>query len=183
MALMKPAEITVFFTRLRETMPKPETELQYDNTYHLLVAVVLVLLSPTFGRATVSGSYRPLLPPDGLSNGCYPLPGGVVPDFAYVLRSDADTLDASGLHRRAVLHFDRVDAAEATRTIEAQFAAAGVASDVRVVARDFNGIGDDAVVRGEMVLDVPVQRVRSQDPVCEDPNSTKRFTPDLLDRS
>ncbi len=54
MALMKPAEITVFFTRLRETMPKPETELQYDNTYHLLVAVVLSAQATDIGvnRAT-----------------------------------------------------------------------------------------------------------------------------------
>ena len=125
-----------------------------------LVVVVLVLLSPTFGRAPTGGSYRPLLPPDGLTNGCYPLPGGLVPGFAYVLRADGDTLDATGLHRRTVLHFDRVDAAEARRTIEAQFAAAGVSSDVRVVARDFAGPddlrADDAVVRGEMVLDLPI---------------------------
>src|ERR1700730_1072141 len=41
MPLMKPAEIQVFFTRLRQSMPEPETELEYDNVYHLLVAVVL----------------------------------------------------------------------------------------------------------------------------------------------
>lgn len=54
MALMKPAEIATFFTRLRETMPKPETELQYDNTYHLLVAVVLSAQATDIGvnRAT-----------------------------------------------------------------------------------------------------------------------------------
>ncbi len=54
MALMKPSEITVFFTRLRETMPKPETELQYENTYHLLVAVVLSAQATDVGvnRAT-----------------------------------------------------------------------------------------------------------------------------------
>ncbi|MCW2815076.1 MAG: hypothetical protein JWN84_2531 [Nocardioides sp.] len=148
-----------------------------------LVAVVLLFLSPTFGRAPVSGQYRPLLPPDGLTTGCYPLPGGVVPDFAYVLRRDGEVLDAQGLHRRAVLHFDRVDAAEAVATIVAQFEAAGVAPDVRVSARDFDGIPDDAVVRGEMVLDLPVVAEQSDDPVCDDPNSTKRFTPDLPDRS
>jgi len=38
---MKPAEIQVFFARLRQSMPEPETELEYDNVYHLLVAVVL----------------------------------------------------------------------------------------------------------------------------------------------
>src|SRR5712664_964569 len=41
MPLMKPAEIQVFFARLRQSMPEPETELEYDNVYHLLVAVVL----------------------------------------------------------------------------------------------------------------------------------------------
>src|SRR5580704_11560675 len=41
MPLMKPAEIQVFFTRLRQSMPEPKTELEYDNIYHLLVAVVL----------------------------------------------------------------------------------------------------------------------------------------------
>jgi endonuclease III len=41
MPLMKPNEIQVFFTRLRQSMPEPKTELEYDNVYHLLVAVVL----------------------------------------------------------------------------------------------------------------------------------------------
>ncbi|SKA03729.1 DNA-(apurinic or apyrimidinic site) lyase /endonuclease III [Enhydrobacter aerosaccus] len=41
MPLMKPAEIHVFFTRLRESIPEPETELEYDTIYQLLVAVVL----------------------------------------------------------------------------------------------------------------------------------------------
>ena len=41
MPLMKPTEIQVFFTRLRQSMPEPKTELEYDNVYHLLVAVVL----------------------------------------------------------------------------------------------------------------------------------------------
>ncbi len=149
-----------------------------------LVALVLLLISPALGRAPVSGQYRPLLPPDGLTNGCYPLPGDVVPDFAYVLRRDGDTVDAHGLHRRTVLQLDRVDAAEAVRRIQAQLAAAGVAAaDVRVTARDFEGVPDDAVVRGEMVLDLPTIAAQSDDPVCDDANSTKRFTPDLPDRS
>ena len=41
MPLMKPDEIRIFFTRLRQSMPEPKTELEYDNVYHLLVAVVL----------------------------------------------------------------------------------------------------------------------------------------------
>lgn len=147
-----------------------------------VVAVVLLLVSPLLGRSPVEGQYRPLVPADGLTTGCYPLPGGVVPDFAYVLRRDGDTLDAHGLRRRAVLHYDRVDGAQATATIQAQFAAAGVADEVHVSTRDFD-VPDDAVVRGEMVLDLPVVAVASDEPVCHDHNSTKRFTPDLPDRS
>ena len=41
MALMTLAEVQLFFTRLRQSMPEPETELEYDNVYQLLVAVVL----------------------------------------------------------------------------------------------------------------------------------------------
>ena len=38
---MKNPEITEFFGRLAERIPEPETELEYDNVYTLLVAVVL----------------------------------------------------------------------------------------------------------------------------------------------
>ena len=41
MAMMKPAVIPEFFARLKKAMPEPETELEYDNVYQLLVAVVL----------------------------------------------------------------------------------------------------------------------------------------------
>ena len=41
MALMKTAVIPEFFARLQKAMPEPETELEYDNVYQLLVAVVL----------------------------------------------------------------------------------------------------------------------------------------------
>jgi endonuclease-3 len=51
---MKPAEIEIFFSRLRQSMPEPETELEYDNVYHLLVAVVLSAQATDVGvnRAT-----------------------------------------------------------------------------------------------------------------------------------
>jgi endonuclease-3 len=54
MPLMKPAEIQVFFTRLRDSMPEPKTELEYENVYHLLVAVVLSAQATDVGvnRAT-----------------------------------------------------------------------------------------------------------------------------------
>ena len=41
MALMKPAVIPEFFARLKKAIPEPETELEYDSVYQLLVAVVL----------------------------------------------------------------------------------------------------------------------------------------------
>src|SRR5215204_4305584 len=54
MALMKTADIPEFFARLRKAMPEPKTELEYDNFYHLLVAVVLSAQATDIGvnRAT-----------------------------------------------------------------------------------------------------------------------------------
>ena len=54
MALMKPAVIPEFFARLRQAIPEPETELEYDNVYKLLVAVVLSAQATDVGvnRAT-----------------------------------------------------------------------------------------------------------------------------------
>ena len=54
MALMKPALIPEFFARLKQAIPEPETELEYENLYHLLVAVVLSAQATDIGvnRAT-----------------------------------------------------------------------------------------------------------------------------------
>ena len=54
MALMKPAVIPEFFARLKKAMPEPQTELEYDNVYQLLVAVVLSAQATDVGvnRAT-----------------------------------------------------------------------------------------------------------------------------------
>lgn len=155
------------------------------RTWSLLtcVGVVLVVLSPAFGRADVVGTYRPLLPPDGLSTGCYPLPGGVELDFEYVLRRDGQVVNALGLRRNTVIHFDRIDAAEALTRAEERFRAAGVLDRVRLSARDFDGAAEDGVVRGEMVLDLPPVGRSSDSDACLDVYSTKRFTPDLPDRS
>ena len=57
MALMKPPEIQEFFARLRKSMPEPETELEYANVYHLLVAVVL---SAQATDASVNKATEPL---------------------------------------------------------------------------------------------------------------------------
>jgi len=54
MPLMKPAVIPEFFARLRKAIPEPKSELEYDNVYQLLVAVVLSAQSTDAGvnRAT-----------------------------------------------------------------------------------------------------------------------------------
>jgi endonuclease-3 len=54
MALMKPGVIPEFFARLKQSMPEPRTELEYDNVYQLLVAVVLSAQATDVGvnRAT-----------------------------------------------------------------------------------------------------------------------------------
>lgn len=54
MAQMKKDQIEEFFRRLSEADPKPETELEYRNTYTLLVAVVLSAQATDVGvnRAT-----------------------------------------------------------------------------------------------------------------------------------
>ncbi|NQW50133.1 MAG: endonuclease III [Rhodospirillales bacterium] len=51
---MKTAVIPEFFARLKKAMPEPETELEYDNVYQLLVAVVLSAQATDVGvnRAT-----------------------------------------------------------------------------------------------------------------------------------
>jgi endonuclease III len=46
---MKKSSIFEFFTRLAEANPAPETELRYDNTYQLLIAVVLSAQSTDIG--------------------------------------------------------------------------------------------------------------------------------------
>src|SRR5215469_16083760 len=57
MALMKPAVIPEFFARLKQAIPEPETELEYENLYHLLVAVVL---SAQATDASVNKATEPL---------------------------------------------------------------------------------------------------------------------------
>jgi endonuclease-3 len=57
MALMKPAVIPEFFARLKKAIPEPETELEYENLYHLLVAVVL---SAQATDASVNKATEPL---------------------------------------------------------------------------------------------------------------------------
>src|SRR5258708_7582141 len=57
MPLMKPAAIHAFYARLRDALPEPKTELEYDNVYQLLVAVVLSAQATDVG---VNRATRPL---------------------------------------------------------------------------------------------------------------------------
>ncbi len=145
------------------------------------LVVLLVVLSPTFGRADPVGSYRPELPPDALTNGCWPLPGDVRLPFDYQVRTDDVVATPEGERRMLVLHYDEVSGGSAARDVQSAFASAGVV-DVTVTADDFTDTAPDAVVRGQMVLDLPPSEPEGR-PECQDPFSTKRFTPDMDDRS
>lgn len=146
------------------------------------VALVLLALSPSFGRADPTGNYRPALSSDALVDGCWPLPGGVLLDFGYQVRTDDLVDTATGERRRIVLHYDEISGADAVAAVRADFAAAGLADDVEASAHDFTETDPDARVRGEMTLDLPASEPDGR-PECQDPFSTKRFTPDMEDRS
>ncbi|MFL6062279.1 MAG: hypothetical protein ACJ72E_13690 [Marmoricola sp.] len=168
----------------------------------VLVAAVLVVLSPTFGRATPSGAYRPPLPPDALTNGCYPLPGGVKLDFPYQVRHDGDV---NG-ERHLVLQYDLIDRDAAVTALTKSFGAAGFHTpvddvlgsistdghpDAVPVVLEKQGIGTiqalvyplsplkkDQIVRGTIDLYLPSEPAQSSAAVCSDVTSTKRFPSD-----
>ncbi len=151
------------------------------------IAVALVLLSGSFGRAHPTGSYRPDLPPAALTNGCWPLPDGVVFGFPHQVRTDGDVGD----RRQLVLQFDVVDAETAREMVEQAFQAAGFAQSSSAGAErlvfekpGFGSVSADVeplpgaeeyVVRGTIALDLPSSAPPSDDPVCDQPFSTKRF--------
>lgn len=161
-----------------------------------VVAVLAVLsLSHRFGRAQPTGNYRPVIPADALTNGCFPLPGDVRFDFAYQVRSDGDQV-VGGVSRRLLIgQYDRIDEAEARVRIVEEFVGAGFVPvrepapyDAVLTSRDGAGqvvglkveqlpdLSDDAVVRGTFVLVLPPAAPPAAAPaVCDDPESTKRF--------
>jgi hypothetical protein len=160
----------------------------------VLLAVVLVLLSPRFGRAEPGGSYRPVLDPPALELGCYPLPVGLTLDFAHQVRTDGDVVVDGDRRRELVVQYDLVDADDVRERLTASFVEAGFtpeagAGDALVFARPDIGpvsvqveqlpdIPEDATVRGTVTFDLPSVPVASDDPVCEDPYATKRFPDD-----
>jgi hypothetical protein len=162
-----------------------------------IVAVLAVLLlSHRFGRADPTEDYRPVVPPDALTNGCYPLPGDVRFSFGYQIRLDGDVRVDGELRRRLIGQYDELDAPEALDAIVADFAAAGFVAArrpapygavlrepgagrheiVRVMVEQLRDIEEDTIVRGTFELDLPVVEPPKDAPdVCSQPKSTKRW--------
>jgi hypothetical protein len=153
------------------------------------VAVVVVLLSGSFGRAHPTGNYRPDLPPAALTNGCWALPVGVDLDFPHQVRTDGDVGEPP--RRHLVLQFDEIDAETARDEVSEAFRSAGfeqgAAADPQQLSFEKPGVGsvtadvtplegsEDYVVRGTIVLDLPSSEPLTDDPVCGQTFSTKRF--------
>lgn len=160
----------------------------------VVAVLVLLLLSHSFGRAVPTNNYRPLLPPDALATGCFPLPGGADLEFAHQIRRDGDVETPTGARRQLDGQFDLVGRDEAVEAIVAAFVEVGFSEvsreddgdslvvelrdgdeTVGVRAAEFSGIDADTLVRGEFTLDLPVVAAALDDPVCDDPKSTKRW--------
>lgn len=145
-----------------------------------LLLLVAILISPHVGRAEPLGNYRPLLPADALKSGCYPLPTGMTIDFPYQVRRDGDVQGPTGPQRRLVLQYDEIDAATARARITAALERAGLPAS-RAVVTAYPRIPADSLVRGQIVLTLPVvaEQTDVPDPAqCANPFSTKRFPPD-----
>lgn len=151
-------------------------------------ALALILVSSAFGRAEPIGTYRPLLGPDALTNGCYPPVDGIELDFPYQVRSDRDLPVGGGVRRRVVLQWDELSSADLEAALDRSLRAAGYepvgplawskgAHSVSARVSELPDVPEDAVVRGTVVLDLPATSLSSTDPVCADPYSTKRFPP------
>jgi hypothetical protein len=138
----------------------------------LTVAVVAILVSPALGRSAPTGSYRPALPPDTIELGCYPLPRGLTFDFPYQVRSDGDVRG----RRVLTLHYDELEASEVRRRLGVALDRAGLPRRAATVTA-FPDLPADAIVRGTVVLRLPVAPLSSTDPACADPRTTKRFPP------
>lgn len=139
----------------------------------LVLALLAVALSPTLGRAVPSGRYRPALPPDTIALGCYPLPPGLTLDFPHQVRSDGDLRG----RRVLVLQWDELDAAEVRRRLDTALDRAGLPRRTATVS-PYPDAGAGTIVRGSVVLRLPVAALASDDAACRDPATTKRFPAD-----
>ena len=143
----------------------------------LVLVVAALLVSPHVGRAAPTGNYRPVLPADAIANGCYPLPAGLTLDFPYQVRRDGDVGHGARRHRRLVLQYDRLEPASVRARLTAALRRAGLPPRAAAVTA-YPRVPDDAVVRGQVVLTLPVveQSPDAPDPAqCANPFSTKRF--------
>ena len=162
-----------------------------------LAALVLLLLSHSFGRAVPTNNYRPLITTDAIASGCYPLPGNAQLDLPHQVRWDGDVETAQGERRILRGQYDLVDLDEAVERLVASFTAVGFAAipyhhsvppsddsvtlfrgreHVTITVTELPGTSAETLVRGTFVLDLPVAKLaRPDDPVCADPKSTKRW--------
>ncbi|WP_215813601.1 hypothetical protein [Pimelobacter sp. 30-1] len=159
-----------------------------------VAVVVLLLLSHDFGRADPTNNYRPLLPPDALATGCFPLPDGARLDLPHQIRRDGDVTTPEGPRRDLFGQYDLVDRDEALARIVAAFTAVGYTESereddgdavrvvltkgpttVRALVAELPHTSAETLVRGEFTLDLPVVAVAKDDPICSDPKATKRW--------
>jgi hypothetical protein len=159
----------------------------------VLVAVGVLLLSHTFGRAVPTNSYRPLITTDAIASGCYPLPGGARLDgLSYQLRWDEDVETPEGERRELRGQYNLVERDEAERRLVGSFTEVGFRESreaaaegrrvlrrngvtVRITVTELPDTSVATLVRGEFVLDLPVAELAKDDPVCTMPTSTKRW--------
>lgn len=157
----------------------------------VVVVLLVVALSPSFGRAEPTGNYRPDLAPAALDTGCYPLPEGLTLDFPYQVRTDGDVIVDGEQRRELRLQYDLVGAEEVVESLTASFLDAGFtavaptgdvleferadAGSVTATVTPLADVPEDSIVRGTVVFDLPSVPLASDDPICDDPYATKRF--------
>lgn len=157
------------------------------------IALAVLLLSHTFGRAVPTNNYRPLITVDAIASGCYPLPGDARLDgLSYQVRWDEDVETPAGERRHLRGQYNLVERDEAERLLVEAFTSVGFVEssvrgegqrvleqpeegEVRIEVSELPDTSAETLVRGEFLLDLPVAGLASDDPVCGSPSSTKRW--------
>ncbi|GAA1971636.1 hypothetical protein GCM10009798_35700 [Nocardioides panacihumi] len=154
----------------------------------VLVLAVIVAISPSRGRASPLGIYRPPVPTETLASKCFPLPDGVRLDFPHQVRSDASVGHG---RRRLVVQYDLVGAATVVARLTDALTTAGFTAvpgsvggglrfdrgdvgPVEATVEPYQHLPGGSIVRGQVVLDLPVTPVGSASRQCADPGVTKR---------
>lgn len=160
----------------------------------VVVVLVVLLLSHSFGRAVPTNNYRPLITTDAIESGCFPLPGDARFDgLSYQVRSDGDVETPAGDRRHLRGQYNLVERDEAQRLLVAAFTAVGFAAttpavgsdpvvlrrgeeQVTIVVTELPDTSEETLVRGAFELDLPVaEPARPDDPICRSATSTKRW--------